>query len=261
MLKIFPAIYLISLFIFIQPRFGFAITSEQLGAEAVKAARLLAVVQNKAQQGYAEGQYLLGRMYRDGYSVAQDNTLAEAWLLKSAAQGYADAQYELGFLYREADNPLYNQEKSLHWFAKAASQGHTSAQVELAYAYIMGAGVSVDYSKALRLFKQAAAANNGDAINNVAWIYATCPDETLRNGHLAVLLMERLTAQYPNDLGFLDTLAASYAEAGAFAEAVTVQRKVIAAIDRKNDQDRFERSQTRLEYYQNRRPWRMQYKY
>jgi Flp pilus assembly protein TadD len=62
--------------------------------------------------------------------------------------------------------------------------------------------------------------------NNLAWLLATCPDASLRNGNRAVEL-----ATQANELSggerpiMLRTLAAAYAEAGRFSEAVeTAQR-------------------------------------
>jgi tetratricopeptide (TPR) repeat protein len=62
--------------------------------------------------------------------------------------------------------------------------------------------------------------------NNLAWLLATCPQASLRNGNQAVELAQRANqitgAKNPN---FLCTLAAAYAEAGRFSEAVeTAQR-------------------------------------
>jgi tetratricopeptide (TPR) repeat protein len=77
-----------------------------------------------------------------------------------------------------------------------------------------------------------------EALNNVAWLLATCPDATVRNGADAVRLAEhacRLSGSaQPRALG---TLAAAYAEAGRFPEAVeTAQKAVDAARASGNDQ-------------------------
>ena len=64
------------------------------------------------------------------------------------------------------------------------------------------------------------------ALNNLAWILATSPDDQLRNGSEAIQLAEHaceLTQQ--NRPLFLGTLAAAYAEAGRFAEAVAMAEK------------------------------------
>ena len=44
-----------------------------------------------AEQGYAQAQYDLGKMYIDGVGVTRDVNEAKIWLGKSAAQGNAKA--------------------------------------------------------------------------------------------------------------------------------------------------------------------------
>ena len=77
------------------------------------------------------------------------------------------------------------------------------------------------YREALRLNPDLAG-----ALNNLAWNLATSPDDELRNGAEAVRLAERACelTHYGEPL-FLGTLAAAYAEAGRFPEAVTTAEK------------------------------------
>lgn len=58
-------------------------------------------------------------------------------------------------------------------------------------------------------------------INDLAWLLATHPDETIRDPQEAVLLAETAakSTEYQNP-AVLDTLAAAYASAGRFAEAI-----------------------------------------
>jgi tetratricopeptide (TPR) repeat protein len=74
------------------------------------------------------------------------------------------------------------------------------------------------------------------ACNNLAWVLATCPDGTVRDGAKAVQLAslaERLSAG--RDPMVVGTLAAAYAQAGRFPEAIaTVGRALAAATDRTN---------------------------
>ena len=69
------------------------------------------------------------------------------------------------------------------------------------------------YQEALRLNPDLAG-----ALNNLAWVLATCPDDQLRNGAEAVRLAERACelTHYREPL-FIGTLAAAYAEAGRFS--------------------------------------------
>jgi protein O-mannosyl-transferase len=64
--------------------------------------------------------------------------------------------------------------------------------------------------------------DNGNAANNLAWVLATSPDATLRDGAKAVAYAKRAT-NVPGGSNPLvyRTLAAAYAENGQFAEAIS----------------------------------------
>jgi Flp pilus assembly protein TadD len=66
------------------------------------------------------------------------------------------------------------------------------------------------------------------ALNNLAWLLATCPDDSVRNGNEAVQHAEEachLTSfKQPT---FINTLAAAYAEAGRFPDAVATAENAI----------------------------------
>jgi tetratricopeptide (TPR) repeat protein len=68
--------------------------------------------------------------------------------------------------------------------------------------------------------------NSSGALNDLAWMLAASPDDELRNGAEAVRLAERACelTHYDKPL-FIGTLAAAYAEAGRFPEAVTAAEK------------------------------------
>jgi len=77
---------------------------------------------------------------------------------------------------------------------------------------------------------------NAYFLNNLAWVLATCPNREVRNGPRAVEL-----AQQAERLGgagnpaVLGTLAAAYAEAGRFSEALqTAQRALDLATAQTN---------------------------
>ncbi len=69
------------------------------------------------------------------------------------------------------------------------------------------------------------------AANNLAWLLATSPDGTVRDGTRAVSIAERLVASAPT-AATLDTLAAALAEAGDLeGAAATAERALEAARD------------------------------
>jgi protein O-mannosyl-transferase len=92
-----------------------------------------------------------------------------------------------------------------------------------------------------------------EVLNNLAWLLATQPRAELRDGPHAVTLAQRacqLTGS--TNLWMLSTLAAAYAEAGRFPEAVNTQQKVCElAAAQGQAGDRFQR---RLELYRSQKP-------
>jgi Flp pilus assembly protein TadD len=73
-----------------------------------------------------------------------------------------------------------------------------------------------EYEQALSI-----APEDSVALNNLAWILATCSDASMRDGARAVTLAAKaVQASGGKDPGFVRTLAAARAEAGQFAEAL-----------------------------------------
>src|SRR4029077_13121714 len=70
--------------------------------------------------------------------------------------------------------------------------------------------------------------DNGNALSNLAWVFATCPDDTLRDGAQAVQLAEQALRISGSRIPVLfRTMAAAYAEKGMFSQAIeTAQRGV-----------------------------------
>lgn len=88
-----------------------------------------------AEQGNAEAQLLVGRMYLMGQGVTRDNDQASKWFEVSAAQGNADAQFMLGSMYLL---PQKDVAKGVNWLRLSADQGNQDAQYMLGKAYAHG---------------------------------------------------------------------------------------------------------------------------
>jgi tetratricopeptide (TPR) repeat protein len=90
-----------------------------------------------------------------------------------------------------------------------------------------------------------------EPLNNLAWILATHPDPKLRNGAEAVRLAERAASLAgSNSPSALDTLAAAYAEAGRFPEAVGTIQKAVALAQAAGQTNSLAKFRARLDLYQ-----------
>jgi tetratricopeptide (TPR) repeat protein len=95
-----------------------------------------------------------------------------------------------------------------------------------------------------------------ESLNNLAWILAANPDATLRNGTEAVMLAEKACklTDYKEPL-LVGTLAAAYAEAGRFTEAVSAAEKARALALAAGKQAIAQRNQDLLALYRAGRPY------
>ena len=97
------------------------------------------------------------------------------------------------------------------------------------------------------------------AVNSLAWKLATCGDDSLRNGDEAIILAERLVrASNSLDPGFLNTLAAAYAETGRFDEAIANGEKAVQMAREVRQNQLVQQFVNCLEFYRRRQPYRDQ---
>ena len=94
-----------------------------------------------------------------------------------------------------------------------------------------------DYEAALADFEEVKimAPRMALVYNNLAWVYATCPDRQFVDGEQAVKLALTAVRLSKDDPGHLDTLAAAYAETGQFEKAVEMQTKAVLLAERSGD--------------------------
>lgn len=88
-----------------------------------------------ADNGNADAQLMLGKMYMIGQGVPKDSQSALKWLKASAVQGNADAQFFVGAIYLL---PQKDIGEGLKWLRLSAGQGMQDAQFLLGKAYMRG---------------------------------------------------------------------------------------------------------------------------
>ena len=111
-------------------------------------------MQQAAEQGVAQAQFILGLSHLTGDKFPKDSNKATEWLQKAAEQGHSMAQTILGGLYNTGEGVQQDVNQAAVWFQKAAEQGNPLAQVALGNKYSKGEGVQKDVRKATELRKK-----------------------------------------------------------------------------------------------------------
>jgi len=112
-----------------------------------------------------------------------------------------------------------------------------------------------DYNRALERNP-----GNANAYNVLAWLLATCSDAKYRDGVRAVELADKAVELAPQYYGFWDTLAAAYAEASLFQDAIATQEKAIALLKKGGKAEEIGEFIKRLDSYTAHKPWREKYR-
>jgi len=88
----------------------------------------------------------------------------------------------------------------------------------------------------------------------LAWLLATCPDPTIRDGAKATEYVERALQLAPDRWDIWDTRAAVFAENGEFENAVSWEERCLQRNDLSEEQQR--RASERLSLYRSAKPYR-----
>ena len=108
----------------------------------------LAECQPLAEEGNAEAQFCVGRLYANGFGVAMNDELALQWYGRAAEQGHSEAQFSLGLMHANGWGVPMNDEAAVNWYRMAAEQGYVEAQTNLAKSYQKGRGVEQNFVEA-----------------------------------------------------------------------------------------------------------------
>ena len=114
------------------------------------------------------------------------------------------------------------------------------------------------WEEAIATYEEIIKEHPGDSgsLNNYAWLLATSPEDSIRNGQKA-LELAKLAAEKTNyrESYILSTLAAAYAESGDFEKAREWSEKAVALAE-KEKEERLDDLKNELESYRKNEPWR-----
>ena len=127
------------------------------------------------------------------------------------------------------------------------------AHQELATVFVMqgDVGAAIDHFQRALYFRP----EYNEAANKLAWILATWPDGAYRNGPEAVALMEAHVGSENPSPSSLDTLAAAYAEAGRFEQAVATAEQALELARQQQESELAGKIASRLDLYRQQRPY------
>jgi protein O-mannosyl-transferase len=132
---------------------------------------------------------------------------------------------------------------------------HDEAQKNLSR--VLSSENSTPKTLAQRRNRIRACAKDTASLNETAWVLATGPESSLRNGVEALDLAQRaVELSDGQEPAFLDTLAAAYAEAGRFAEAVQTAEKAAELATQQKKKVLADAIKARIRTYKRRAPFR-----
>lgn len=124
-----------------------------------------------AEAGDPLAQYHLGRMYRNGKGVTENDAKAVSWYLKAARQGLGFAQTDLGAAYYTGEGVVQDDASAFYWTQLAANQGVSLAQSNLSILYAEGYGVPQDYNQSVLWARKAAEQGEANGQNILCVAY------------------------------------------------------------------------------------------
>jgi tetratricopeptide (TPR) repeat protein len=203
------------------------------------------------QPDYAEAHNNLANALTDRGQV--DSAVAHYQTALEIKPDYAEAHYNLAVILAgrgQVDSAIAHYQKVL-----ALKPDDAEARQHLAVVVSQREGILKTLAKwraALRLQP-----NDVALLNNTAWLLATNPNASVRDGREAVGLAERaLKLSGGHEPAILGTLAAAYAEAERFPEAVAAARNALQLARQQNRPALADALQGRISQYELGKPYR-----
>lgn len=140
-------------------------------ATAGELGRALVLARRVAEADFVPGQYVLGRMLRDGRGTPTDYIEAGRWLELAAVGGMAKAQLLLAGLYHDGMGRGKDPVQARHLYELAARHGNVEAIAQLGSMYEFAEGVPESDARAAQYYERAAAVEEAFAQNNLGYLY------------------------------------------------------------------------------------------
>ncbi|MCA8899790.1 MAG: SEL1-like repeat protein [Hyphomonas sp.] len=225
--------------------------------------KALEVYESNCTAGHNSSCSQLARIYRDGELVPGDIGKAEHYYRTACERGSLTSCQFRGELLLQPDTGIQDYAEANRLFRSGCNAGRLNACISLSQQYARGNGVEQDFDTASDLALDVYAASEAaqyvdwayklaglagregrldiaraliepqcrdgyaDACNLLAWRLATAPDDTFRDGKLAVEFAQKALRGDPANLLYRDTLAAAWAEQGLFEFAARQQKELI----------------------------------
>jgi TPR repeat protein len=163
-----------------------------------------------AEQGHVKAEFYLGEMYLRGQGTSEDYAEALQWIQKAAKQNDPKAEAALGYIYYGGKGVPQDYTEAANWYKRASDQGYPLAQQSLAYMYCNGEGVRQDYAEAARLYGKAAGQGDAVAQQSLGYLYATGRGVPLDRNKAIVLYLKAAARGDLRAKHALESLAGSF---------------------------------------------------
>jgi protein O-mannosyl-transferase len=200
--------------------------------------------------GFADAEFSLGSAFLQQGQV--EEAITEFQKAVAIKPNFAEAQYNLG-------NAFLQQGKTEEAFGQF--QKTVSIKPDYVEAHYNLGGILLQQghpAEAVTQFQKALAIDpdSFEMLNNLAWLLATCPNPQIRDGSRAVQLAEHACAltHYQKTMS-VGTLAAAYAEAGRFDEAMATAQKACDLAEAAGEKELLQKNRELLALYRAHRPY------